>query len=496
MNSAMRSQTKRVDKLDPKKRLLHTAAPLLKERYAFHKQRTIAQACYQSFNNTTEPQLSANTPPEHEQLTLDSYYNDCNPPKQRSKFIETANHDPIFTHPIRRTPSNNDSSVVLSSGNEMGFVDDPNNLEKSSHDMETLLTKYQLVNPTRSCSEMVCDRHIDTSSGKSKLSTILENPRTNFKDLVNDNDSPELDRKIIQKIRERLSLSEETSIPKSFILKLKLKHTLIQEPNGLGGNERKSNNPEAGNVDLTLRLIDDELDRLNRMGRRRSLSEIGFGQTMSYVKFNVLGAGTYSIVYKGTSRLNKKLVALKEIHLERDEGIPFTAIREISLLKQLKHCNIITLHDIISTRKTLTLVFEYVDRDLSRYMDECDHRVNPNNVRMFLYQLLRALDYCHSKKILHRDLKPQNILISTTGDLKLADFGLARAKSIPTKTFTDEVVTLWYRPPDVLLGNTDYGASIDMWGVGCIFFEMIAGYTLFTGKHNQIFSYQDLKAIL
>lgn len=175
-------------------------------------------------------------------------------------------------------------------------------------------------------------------------------------------------------------------------------------------------------------------------------------------------------------------MALKEIHLERDEGVPFTAIREVSILKELKHNNIITLHDIIYARRTLTLVFEFVDRDLSRYMDECDHKVHVDNIRLFLFQLLRGLKYCHDRRVLHRDLKPQNILISSIGELKLADFGLARAKSVPTKTFTDEVVTLWYRPPDVLLGNVEYGTSIDMWGVGCIFFEMAAGFTLFTGE--------------
>lgn len=102
--------------------------------------------------------------------------------------------------------------------------------------------------------------------------------------------------------------------------------------------------------------------------------------------------------------------------------------------------------------------------------------------QLFVFQLLRGLSYCHKLKVLHRDLKPQNLLINEVGELKLADFGLARAKSVPTKTYSNEVVTLWYRPPDVLLGSTNYTTSIDMWGVGCIFFEMASGRPLFPGS--------------
>ncbi|XP_076596368.1 cyclin-dependent kinase 17-like isoform X1 [Chaetodon auriga] len=221
---------------------------------------------------------------------------------------------------------------------------------------------------------------------------------------------------------------------------------------------------------------------MSRRLRRASLSEIGFGKLETYIKLDKLGEGTYATVFKGRSKLTDNLVALKEIRLEHEEGAPCTAIREVSLLKDLKHANIVTLHDIIHTDKCLTLVFEYLEKDLKQYMDDCGSIMSVHNVKIFLFQLLRGLAYCHRRKVLHRDLKPQNLLINEKGELKLADFGLARAKSVPTKTYSNEVVTLWYRPPDVLLGSTEYSTPIDMWGVGCIFYEMITGRPLFPGS--------------
>lgn len=209
-----------------------------------------------------------------------------------------------------------------------------------------------------------------------------------------------------------------------------------------------------------------------------------FGKSDAYVKLEQLGEGSYATVFKGFSNLTNQVVALKEIRLQEEEGAPFTAIREASLLKDLKHSNIVTLHDIVHTRHTLTFVFEYVHTDLSQYMERHAGGLERHNVRLFLFQLLRGLAYCHKRRVLHRDVKPQNLLISEAGELKLADFGLARAKSVPSHTYSHEVVTLWYRPPDVLLGSTEYSTSLDMWGVGCIFVEMITGIPLFPGVRD------------
>ncbi|KAM3188028.1 hypothetical protein ACTXT7_001081 [Hymenolepis weldensis] len=242
-----------------------------------------------------------------------------------------------------------------------------------------------------------------------------------------------------------------------------------------------------------------------------------FGAIESYKKLEVLGEGSYATVYRGFSHLTNRVVAVKEIRINQEEGLPFTAIREASLLKSLRHANIVTLHDIVHTKLTLNFVFEYVDSDLSRLMEKNPKGLKSQNVQLLLYQLLRGLAYCHDRRILHRDLKPQNILVAANGELKLADFGLARAKSVPSHTYSHEVVTLWYRPPDVLLGSTNYTASLDMclkvvWtshqyykalrfmrtrdytfillsfsrGVGCIFMEMLSGDATFPGVANAV----------
>uniref|UniRef100_A0AC35TZM9 Protein kinase domain-containing protein n=1 Tax=Rhabditophanes sp. KR3021 TaxID=114890 RepID=A0AC35TZM9_9BILA len=200
-----------------------------------------------------------------------------------------------------------------------------------------------------------------------------------------------------------------------------------------------------------------------------------------YTKMDKLGEGSYAIVYKSYDRLNNRIVALKEIQLQQLEGLPFTAIREASLLRELSHANIVHLYQIIHQADFLILAFEYMATDLSKYLEFYKRGLDIDMVRLFMFQLLRGLAFCHQRRILHRDLKPQNLLIDDSGELKLADFGLARAKSVPSRTFSNEVVTLWYRPPDVLLGSTNYSSSLDMWGVGCIMAEMTMGRPLFPG---------------
>lgn len=156
-------------------------------------------------------------------------------------------------------------------------------------------------------------------------------------------------------------------------------------------------------------------------------------------------------------------------------------------MKELKHENIVTLHDVIHTENKLMLVFEYMDKDLKKYMDARGDRgqLDQATIKRFMQDLLRGTAFCHENRVLHRDLKPQNLLINTKGQLKLADFGLARAFGIPVNTFSNEVVTLWYRAPDVLLGSRTYNTSIDIWSAGCIMAEMYTGRPLFPGTTNE-----------
>ena len=132
------------------------------------------------------------------------------------------------------------------------------------------------------------------------------------------------------------------------------------------------------------------------------------------------------------------------------------------------------------------LVFEYMDGDLKKYMDTHGERgaLKPMTIKSFMYQLLKGIDFCHQNRVLHRDLKPQNLLINSKGALKLGDFGLARAFGIPVNTFSNEVVTLWYRAPDVLLGSRTYNTSIDIWSAGCIMAEVHTRRPLFPGTTN------------
>jgi len=212
-----------------------------------------------------------------------------------------------------------------------------------------------------------------------------------------------------------------------------------------------------------------------------------------YERLEKLGEGTYGIVYKARDTLTSEIVALKKIRLENEEeGMPSTAMREISILKELNHTNIVLLRDVIyvPSEKKLNIIFEFVEQDLKKFLNQNKHNLTPNIIKRFMYQLIQGILHCHQRRIIHRDLKPQNLLVDPkTHTIKLADFGLARAFSVPIRTLTHEIETLWYRAPEVLLGQKEYALGVDMWAIGCIFAELVEKKPLFQGDSeiDQIF---------
>ncbi len=204
-----------------------------------------------------------------------------------------------------------------------------------------------------------------------------------------------------------------------------------------------------------------------------------------------VGQGTYGEVYLGKDKVNNALVALKKVNPQhKEEGVPKNIIREIHILGQCYHNCIVNLKEVVTAinlddikQCNLFLVFEYIDHDLGGLLTG-GYQFSLDEIRSFILQLLRALQYLHdnNRRICHRDLKCSNILVSMNHELKLADFGLSRILADDGRDMTTNVITLWYRPPELLLGQKDYGLSVDMWSAGCIFMELYCHNALFRGS--------------
>ncbi|KAJ0250445.1 putative cell division-related protein [Hirschfeldia incana] len=207
----------------------------------------------------------------------------------------------------------------------------------------------------------------------------------------------------------------------------------------------------------------------------------------SFEKLDKIGQGTYSNVYRARDLDQKKIVALKKVRFDNlePESVRFMA-REIQILRRLDHPNIIKLEGLVTSRMScsLYLVFEYMEHDLAGLASHPAVKFSESQVKCYLQQLLRGLDHCHTRGVLHRDIKGSNLLIDNSGVLKIADFGLASFfdPSHQTQPLTSRVVTLWYRPPELLLGATRYGAGVDLWSTGCILAELYAGKPIMPGR--------------
>ncbi|XP_072987763.1 protein IMPAIRED IN BABA-INDUCED STERILITY 1-like isoform X2 [Typha latifolia] len=206
----------------------------------------------------------------------------------------------------------------------------------------------------------------------------------------------------------------------------------------------------------------------------------------SFEKLEKIGQGTYSTVFRARELDTGKIVALKKVRFDNfePESVRFMA-REIQILRRLDHPNIVKLEGLITSRLScsLYLVFEYMEHDLAGLSSCPDISFSESQVKCYMHQFLSGLEHCHSRGIMHRDLKCANLLINNEGNLKIADFGLANFFTPGQKQpLTSRVVTLWYRPPELLLGSTDYEASVDLWSVGCVFAELFRGKPILQGR--------------
>ncbi|CAL0323938.1 unnamed protein product [Lupinus luteus] len=193
-----------------------------------------------------------------------------------------------------------------------------------------------------------------------------------------------------------------------------------------------------------------------------------------YLKREVLGEGTYGVVYKAIDTETGQTVAIKKIRLgKQKEGVNFTALREIKVLKELKYSHIIELIDAFPHKENLHLVFEFMETDLEAVIRDRNIFLSPGDIKSYLQMTLKGLAFCHKKWVLHRDMKPNNLLIGSNGQLKLADFGLARIFGSPDRRFTHQVFARWYRAPELLFGTKQYGSGVDVWGAACIFAELL-----------------------
>ncbi len=231
---------------------------------------------------------------------------------------------------------------------------------------------------------------------------------------------------------------------------------------------------------------------MKRTKPKRTLSPALVESTSVYYRKpgneSVVGSGTYGKVFKAIHVYTKNLAALKKIRMDGEkDGFPVTAVREIKLLQSLRHENVVSLQEVMVEHNDCFMVFEYLSHDLTGLLNHPTFKLEHAHKKHLGKQLFEGLNYLHRRGVLHRDIKAANILVSNTGQLKLADFGLARFYSKRGKTdYTNRVITIWYRSPELLLGETQYGPAVDIWSAACVMVEIFTRHAIFPGDGGEI----------
>lgn len=207
----------------------------------------------------------------------------------------------------------------------------------------------------------------------------------------------------------------------------------------------------------------------------------------NFEKLNHIEEGSYGWVSRARETATGEIVALKKLKMDNaNDGFPVTGLREIQTLMASRHTNIVALREVVMGDKLddVFLVMDFLEHDLKTLQEDMLDAFSPSEIKTLLLQLTSAVDYLHRNWILHRDLKTSNLLMNNRGQMKVADFGMARYYGDPPPKLTQLVVTLWYRAPELLLGAEKYGAEIDLWSVGCIFGELLTKNPLLQGKNE------------